>query len=105
MSPMPSRVAEFLSGHPRVAWVSYAGLKEKPVPRSRSEIFAERRWRRLHLCVEGGYEPGPGSSKTSSCSRTSPISRHPQPHSPPRSTTHRQLTTSSAQAAGGRPPT
>src|SRR5437764_5396210 len=52
------RVAEFLSGHPRVAWVSYAGLKESPfhdlarkyLPRGAGAVFT--------FGVKGGYDAG-----------------------------------------------
>ena len=48
-----ARVAEFLAGHAKVAWVSYAGLRVEPVPRSREEISAQGARRGLHLRRQG----------------------------------------------------
>src|ERR1700748_826225 len=52
------KVAEFLASHPRVAWVSYAGLESSPyyalarkyVPKGAGSVFT--------FGVKGGYEAG-----------------------------------------------
>ena len=52
------RLAEFLSDHPQVAWISYAGLKENPFhdlarkypPRGAGAVFT--------FGVKGGYQAG-----------------------------------------------
>ena len=52
------KVAEFLAAHPRVAWVSYAGLETSPyhslarkyLPRGAGAVFT--------FGVKGGYEAG-----------------------------------------------
>jgi O-acetylhomoserine (thiol)-lyase len=95
------RVAEFLSGHPRVAWVSYAGLKESPfhdlarkyLPRGAGAVFT--------FGVKGGYEAGIKLvesvqlfSHLANIGDTRSLILHPA------STTHRQLTDEQRQAAG-----
>ena len=69
------KVAEFLAGHPRVAWVSYAGLESSPFPRAGAQIPAEGRRCGVHLRREGRlrgrHETG---GKRAACSRTWPIS-------------------------------
>ena len=37
------KVAEFLAGHPRVAWVSYAGLKSSPYHELARKYLSRRR--------------------------------------------------------------
>ena len=98
------RVAEFLSGHPRVAWVSYAGLKESPfhdlarkyLPRGAGAVFT--------FGVKGGYEAGIKLvesvqlfSHLANIGDTRSLILHPA------STTHRQLTDEQRQAAGAGP--
>src|SRR5580693_1301001 len=98
------RVAEFLSGHPRVAWVSYAGLKEssfhdlarKYLPRGAGAVFT--------FGVKGGYEAGIKLvesvqlfSHLANIGDTRSLILHPA------STTHRQLTDERRQAAGAGP--
>jgi O-acetylhomoserine (thiol)-lyase len=98
------RVAEFLSCHPRVAWVSYAGLKESPfhdlarkyLPRGAGAVFT--------FGVEGGYEAGTRLvenvqlfSHLANIGDTRSLILHPA------STTHRQLTDEQRQAAGAGP--
>jgi O-acetylhomoserine (thiol)-lyase len=98
------RVAEFLSGHPRVAWVSYAGLKESPfhdlarkyLPRGAGAVFT--------FGVKGGYEAGIKLvesvqlfSHLANIGDTRSLILHPA------STTHRQLSDEQRQSAGAGP--
>ena len=71
------RVAEFLSGHPRAARVSYAGLKESPFHDLARKYLPRGAARASPLASRAATRPGPGSSKASSCSRTSRISATP----------------------------
>jgi O-acetylhomoserine (thiol)-lyase len=98
------RVAEFLAGHPRVAWVSYAGLKEsryydlarKYLPKGAGAVFT--------FGVKGGYEAGVRLvenvrlfSHLANIGDTKSLILHPA------STTHRQLTDAQRAAAGAGP--
>jgi len=95
------RVAEFLSGHPRVAWVSYAGLKDNPfhdlarkyLPKGAGAVFT--------FGVKGGYEAGIKLvenvqllSHLANIGDTRSLILHPA------STTHRQLSDEQREAAG-----
>ena len=51
-------VAEFLEGHPAVAWVSYAGLKSSPYQRPGQEVPAQGPGLGLHLRREGRLRSG-----------------------------------------------
>ena len=94
------KVAEFLERHPRVAWVSYAGLESSPyhalarkyLPRGAGAVFT--------FGVKGGYEAGVKLvesvrlfSHLANIGDTRSLILHPA------STTHRQLT---RRAAAGR---
>jgi O-acetylhomoserine (thiol)-lyase len=98
------RVAEFLSGHSRVAWVSYAGLKDNPfhdlarkyMPRGAGAVFT--------FGVKGGYEAGIKLvesvqlfSHLANIGDTRSLILHPA------STTHRQLSDEQRLAAGAGP--
>jgi O-acetylhomoserine (thiol)-lyase len=98
------RVAEFLAGHPRVAWVSYAGLDGSPyralarkyLPRGAGSVFT--------FGVKGGYEAGVRLvesvrlfSHLANIGDTRSLILHPA------STTHRQLTDEQRLAAGAGP--
>ncbi|HLJ04832.1 MAG TPA: O-acetylhomoserine aminocarboxypropyltransferase [Acetobacteraceae bacterium] len=98
------KVAEFLHGHPRVAWVSYAGLESSPyhslarkyLPRGAGAVFT--------FGVSGGYEAGVNLvenvglfSHLANIGDTRSLILHPA------STTHRQLTDEQRQAAGAGP--
>jgi O-acetylhomoserine (thiol)-lyase len=98
------RVAEFLSGHTRVAWVSYAGLKESPfhdlarkyLPKGAGAVFT--------FGVKGGYEAGIKLvesvqlfSHLANIGDTRSLILHPA------STTHRQLSDEQRRAAGAGP--
>jgi O-acetylhomoserine (thiol)-lyase len=95
------KVAEFLSGHDEVAWVSYAGLKESPhyklgqkyLPKGAGAVFT--------FGVKGGYEAGVRLvenvrlfSHLANIGDTRSLILHPA------STTHRQLTDAQRAAAG-----
>src|SRR6059058_3679453 len=97
-------VAEFLADHPRVAWVSYAGLKESPfhdlarkyLPKGAGAVFT--------FGVKGGYETGIKLvenvqlfSHLANIGDTRSLILHPA------STTHRQLGDEQRLAAGAGP--
>ncbi|MGE0415648.1 MAG: O-acetylhomoserine aminocarboxypropyltransferase [Acetobacteraceae bacterium] len=97
-------VAEFLSRHPAVAWVSYAGLKSSPyyelgqryMPKGTGAVFT--------FGVKGGYETGVKLvenvrlfSHLANIGDTRSLILHPA------STTHRQLTEEQRIAAGAGP--
>jgi O-acetylhomoserine (thiol)-lyase len=94
-------VAEFLVGHPRVAWVSYAGLPSSPyraladryLPKGAGSVFT--------FGLRGGYEAGVKVvesvelwSHLANVGDTRSLIIHPA------STTHRQLTDEQRDAAG-----
>ena len=94
-------VAEFLAGHPAVAWVSYAGLPSSPyralaeryLPRGAGSVFT--------FGLKGGYEAGVKVvesvelwSHLANVGDTRSLIIHPA------STTHRQLTDEQREAAG-----
>ena len=97
-------VAEHLAGHPRVAWVSYAGLPSSPyhalarkyLPRGAGSVFT--------FGLKGGYAAGMKLveavdlwSHLANVGDTRSLILHPA------STTHRQLTPEQAAAAGAGP--
>ena len=94
-------VAEFLSDHPKVSWVSYAGLPSNPyyalarkyLPKGAGSVFT--------FGVKGGYEAGltvidsvQMLSHLANIGDTRSLILHPA------STTHRQLTDEQRTAAG-----
>jgi O-acetylhomoserine (thiol)-lyase len=98
------KVAEFLAGHPRVAWVSYAGLKDSPfhalarkyLPKGPGAVFT--------FGVKGGFEAGVRLvesvrlfSHLANIGDTRSLILHPA------STTHRQLSDAQREAAGAGP--
>ncbi len=98
------KVAEFLEGHPAVAWVSYAGLKSSPfhdlakkyLPKGPGSVFT--------FGLKGGYEAGIKCVETvelfshlANVGDTRSLIIHPA------STTHRQLTEEQQVAAGAGP--
>ena len=98
------KVAEFLAVHPKVAWVSYAGLKDSPyyelaqkyLPRGAGAVFT--------FGVKGGFEAGIRLvesvrlfSHLANIGDTRSLILHPA------STTHRQLTDEQRIAAGAGP--
>ena len=97
-------VAEFLSTHPKVAWVSYAGLPDNPyhalarkyLPKGAGSVFT--------FGVKGGYEAGVKMvegvrlfSHLANVGDTRSLILHPA------STTHRQLTDEQRTGAGAGP--
>src|SRR5436189_104867 len=98
------KVAEFLAQHPKVAWVSYAGLESSPyyplarkyVPKGAGAVFT--------FGVKGGYEAGIKLvesvglfSHLANIGDTRSLILHPA------STTHRQLSDEQRLAAGAGP--
>jgi O-acetylhomoserine (thiol)-lyase len=98
------KIAEFLAGHRRVAWVSYAGLKDsryydlarKYLPKGAGAVFT--------FGVKGGYAAGIRLvenvrlfSHLANIGDTRSLILHPS------STTHRQLTDEQRLAAGAGP--
>jgi O-acetylhomoserine (thiol)-lyase len=97
-------VAEFLDGHPAVAWVSYAGLPSSPshalaaryLPRGPGSVFT--------IGLRGGFEAGVRAvesvnlwSHLANVGDTRSLILHPA------STTHRQLSDDERLAAGAGP--
>jgi O-acetylhomoserine (thiol)-lyase len=98
------RVAEFLAGHPRVAWVSYAGLKESPFHELSRKYLPKGAGAVFTFGVKGGYEAGIKLvesvqlfSHLANIGDTRSLILHPA------STTHRQLTDEQRLAAGAGP--
>jgi O-acetylhomoserine (thiol)-lyase len=98
------KVAEFLAGHKRVAWVSYAGLRDSPyyelarkyMPKGPGAVFT--------FGVTGGYEAGTRLvesvrlfSHLANIGDTRSLILHPA------STTHRQLSDEQRLASGAGP--
>jgi O-acetylhomoserine (thiol)-lyase len=98
------KVAAFLAGHPKVSWVSYAGLKESPfhglakkyLPKGAGAVFT--------FGVKGGYEAGIELVETvrlfshlANVGDTRSLILHPA------STTHRQLSDEQRLSAGAGP--
>ncbi|MBL6598249.1 MAG: O-acetylhomoserine aminocarboxypropyltransferase [Alphaproteobacteria bacterium] len=95
------KVAEFLDGHPKVSWVSYAGLPASPyhglarkyLPKGAGSVFT--------FGVKGGFEAG--VKCVQSCELLSHLANIGDTRSlilHPASTTHRQLTDEQRQSAG-----
>ncbi|MEO3435592.1 O-acetylhomoserine aminocarboxypropyltransferase [Inquilinus sp. CAU 1745] len=98
------KVAEFLEGHPQVAWVNYAGLTssryhglaKKYVPKGAGAVFT--------FGVKGGYEAG--VAVVESVELLSHLANIGDARSliiHPASTTHRQLSPEGLEAAGAGP--
>lgn len=100
------RVAEFLRGDPRVAWVNYAGLSDSPYYDLAAKYLAGRACSILTFGIKGGLEAGKkfydalklfkrlvnlGDAKSLAC--------HPA------STTHRQMTPEEQKKSGVSPET
>ena len=98
------QVAEFLRGHPRVAWVNYAGFADSPYHPMAVKYLGGRASSLLTFGIEGGFEAGKafydalklvkrlvniGDAKSLAC--------HPA------STTHRQMSAEEQRKAGVRP--
>ncbi|BBK32138.1 O-acetylhomoserine (thiol)-lyase [Stella humosa] len=98
------KVAEYLEGHPAVAWVSYAGLPSSPyralaakyMPRGAGSVFT--------FGVKGGYDAG--VKMVEGCELFSHLANIGDTRSliiHPASTTHRQLSDEQRVAAGAGP--
>ncbi|MEQ8711065.1 MAG: O-acetylhomoserine aminocarboxypropyltransferase [Rhodospirillales bacterium] len=98
------KVAEFLEAAPRVAWVSYAGLKSSPyydlgrkyLPKGAGSVFT--------FGVKGGFEAG--VKLVEACNLFSHLANIGDTRSlilHPASTTHRQLSEEQRTAAGAGP--
>lgn len=98
------KVAEFLSNHPKISWVSYAGLpgdryhqlQQKYMPKGAGSVFS--------FGVTGGYDAGVSMvgkvellSHLANLGDTRSLIIHPA------STTHRQLSDEQKKAAGAGP--
>jgi O-acetylhomoserine (thiol)-lyase len=98
------QVAEFLSCHPRVAWVSYAGLKDNPYHELARKYLPKGAGAVFTFGVKGGYEAGVRLvenvqlfSHLANIGDTRSLILHPA------STTHRQLSDEQREAAGAGP--
>lgn len=97
-------IAEFLEGHPSVAWVSYAGLKSSPYHRLARKYLPKGAGSVFTFGVKGGYDAGVMTvesvelfSHLANVGDTRSLIIHPA------STTHRQLTAEQQRAAGAGP--
>ncbi len=95
------KVAEFLSRHPKVAWVSYAGLEQSPYHRLAQKYLPKGAGAVFTFGVKGGYAAGVRLvenvrlfSHLANIGDTRSLILHPA------STTHRQLTDEQRIAAG-----
>ncbi len=98
------RVAQFLADHPKVAWVSYAGLKSSPYHELARKYLPKGPGAVFTFGVKGGYEAGLKVvervklfSHLANIGDTRSLILHPA------STTHRQLSDEQRLAAGAGP--
>ncbi len=98
------KVAEFLAFHPRVAWVSYAGLPDNPYHALAKKYLPGGAGAVFTFGIRGGYEAGVKLvenvqlfSHLANIGDTRSLILHPA------STTHRQLTDEQRAAAGAGP--
>jgi len=97
-------VAEFLADHPRVAWVSYAGLRDSPFNELARKYLPKGAGAVFTFGVKGGYDAGIRLvenvqlfSHLANIGDTRSLILHPA------STTHRQLNDEQRLAAGAGP--
>ena len=95
------KVAEFLAEHPKVAWVSYAGLKQSPYRQLAQKYLPKGAGAVFTFGVKGGYDAGIKLvesvrlfSHLANIGDTRSLILHPA------STTHRQLTDEQRVGAG-----
>jgi O-acetylhomoserine (thiol)-lyase len=98
------QVAEYLSEHPRVKWVNYAGLKSNPNYETAQKYCPNGAGAVFTFGIEGGYDAGIKLvdnvqlfSHLANVGDTRSLIIHPS------STTHRQLTAEQLEAAGAGP--
>ncbi|HVH75945.1 MAG TPA: O-acetylhomoserine aminocarboxypropyltransferase [Stellaceae bacterium] len=98
------KVAKFLADHPRVAWVSYAGLKQSPYYELAQKYLPKGAGAVFTFGVKGGWEAGIRLvenvrlfSHLANIGDTRSLILHPA------STTHRQLSDEQREAAGAGP--
>jgi O-acetylhomoserine (thiol)-lyase len=98
------KVAEFLAVHPRVAWVSYAGLKDSPYHALAQKYLPKGAGAVFTFGVKGGFDAGVRLvesvrlfSHLANIGDTRSLILHPA------STTHRQLSDAQREAAGAGP--
>ncbi len=98
------KIAEFLAGHSRVAWVSYAGLKSSPYYELAKKYLPKGAGAVFTFGVKGGFEAGIKLvesvrlfSHLANIGDTRSLILHPA------STTHRQLSDEQREAAGAGP--
>ena len=98
------KVALYLSGHPKVEWVSYAGLPEDPHHALQQKYMPRGAGAVLTFGVKGGYDAGVALvssvelfSHLANIGDTRSLIIHPA------STTHRQLSDEQKTAAGAGP--
>ncbi|MCP4297636.1 MAG: O-acetylhomoserine/O-acetylserine sulfhydrylase, partial [Proteobacteria bacterium] len=98
------KIAEFLSTHPKVAWVSYAGLKNSPYYDLAKKYLRKGPGSVFTIGLKGGYEAGVKMVETvnlfshlANIGDTRSLIIHPS------STTHRQLSEEQQIAAGAGP--
>ena len=75
------KVAEFLSNHPKVAWVSYASLKDSPYFKLAQKYLPKGAGAVFTFGVKGGYEAGVKIGRgRAPVLASGQYRRHPQPH-------------------------
>ncbi len=98
------KIAEFLDADPRVAWVSYAGLKSSPYHELAKKYLPKGAGAVFTFGVKGGFQAGIRPvesvhlfSDLANIGDTRSLILHPA------STTHRQLSDEQREAAGAGP--
>jgi O-acetylhomoserine (thiol)-lyase len=98
------KIARYLDSHPNVLWVSYAGLEGNKYRRLADKYLGGKAGSVFTFGVKGGYEAG--IKLVEACELFSHLANIGDTRSlilHPASTTHRQLTTEQAEAAGAGP--
>ena len=97
-------VAEYLENHPKVAWVSYAGLSSSPYNALAAKYLPLGAGAVFTFGVKGGFEAG--VRLVEACNLFSHLANIGDTRSlvlHPASTTHRQLSDEQREAAGAGP--
>ncbi len=98
------KIARYLDSHPKVSWVSYAGLEGNKYRRLADKYLGGKAGSVFTFGVKGGYEAG--IKLVEACELFSHLANIGDTRSlilHPASTTHRQLTPEQAEAAGAGP--